>query len=431
MSTDRHGRRIAALLLILAACGDDASGRESASAGSSASVGITGITSASASVGSTGSTGDGSTGSASSTGSGSVSASASGSATTGEDCMTSADCPPGQHCTPFTGVCVDEDGCVLTEDCEGGFVCESGECVIGGDCGAMSFEITKLPPNLMLMLDRSGSMDNEVDGKTRWDVARDAVASLVDNYNAEIRFGLDTYSACLDGGCSAGAIVVPIADNNAGAVTGFLADKLGEGSSNGMGQGNGGVKYLCDSGDPETSTGKSLLAMVGEPSLQDPSRGNAVLLITDGGESGDCKQGTDGPSAAGDLLAQRVPVKTYVVGFSGDVNAGELTNVAQAGGTDMYYQADNLDQLGVAFEEIAKSVASCDYKLDQAPPDDTEIYVFFNDDPVAIPNDPNDGWIYDPITNTIKFVGSACAKIKDGTVFDIDIVYGCNAPIPG
>ncbi|MCA9657047.1 MAG: VWA domain-containing protein [Myxococcales bacterium] len=428
MTLDRP--RLAAALFALVACGDDSSGRESASASATAGItGLTGITSASASA-STGSASDGSTGGSASSSTGGASASA-GSASAGDDCVSNDDCPPGQHCTSFTGVCVDEGGCVLGEDCEGGFVCERGECSIGGDCGAMSFEITKLPPNLLVMLDRSGSMGGEIDGKTRWDIAREAVGGLVNDYNAEIRFGLDTYSACLPGGCSAGTIVVPIADNNAGAVTGFLSDKLGEGSDDGQGQGNGGINYLCDSGDPETSTGKSLQAMVGEPSLQDNERGNAVLLITDGGESGECKQGTDGPSAAGELLAQAIPVKTYVVGFSGDVNETELTAVAQAGGTDMYYQANDLDQLGMAFQEIAKSVATCDYKLDEVPPDIKKIFVFFNDDPMGIPNDPNDGWVYDPVSNTIKFVGGACTMIKDGTVYDVDIVYGCNAPIPG
>ena len=43
-------------------------------------------------------------------------------------------------------------------------------------------------------------------------------------------------------------------------------------------------------------------------------------------------------------------------------------------------------------------------------------------------NDPNNGWTYDPMTNTVTFHGTACDAIKGGIIVDIDIVYGCNEP---
>ena len=81
---------------------------------------------------------------------------------------------------------------------------------------------------------------------------------------------------------------MPIADKNAGAINGFLSTAIDQGSSNGQGTSGGKIKYLCDSGDPETSTGKSLAALVGESTLQDPTRNNVVILLTDGSESGEC-----------------------------------------------------------------------------------------------------------------------------------------------
>ncbi|MCB9748645.1 MAG: VWA domain-containing protein [Myxococcales bacterium] len=348
----------------------------------------------------------------------------------GAPCGEGDACPNGQVCAPASDVCLPPGACLINLDCEDGMVCEEGSCSIGGECGADEFMLTKLAPNLMIVLDRSGSMESEIQGLTRWQVAKDAITAVTNGFDAEIRFGLDTYSSCLPGGCSAGSIVVPIADANAAAINGFLADKVGAGSSDGMGGTNGGVAYLCDSGDPETSTGKSLHTLVGEPTLQDPARGNAVLLITDGEESGACAN-PDGPTGAAALLAQARPVKTYVVGFSQDVDAGELNAVAQAGGTQQYYPADDLQQLEQALQQIAEDVASCEYLLDDVPPNPDDVHVFFNDDPAGVARDPVNGWDYDPETNKVTFYGEACALIQNGQVEDIDIVFGCELPIPG
>jgi hypothetical protein len=216
---------------------------------------------------------------------------------------------------------------------------------------------------------------------------------------------------------------------NAAAINGFLDMTVGVGSGNGQGtDGQGKIEYLCDSGDPETSTGASLNAQVGNPVLQDPERDNAILLITDGAESSECViNGVDGPSAAANLFGQAIAVKTFAVGFGG-ANLGEINDIAQAGGTGVGYLADQAADLELALDQIANAVATCTFELDQVPPDPDEIYVFFDKDPAGVPNDSNNGWTYDPITNTVTFHGSACEAIKSGAVVDIDIVYGCNEP---
>ena len=85
----------------------------------------------------------------------------------------------------------------------------------------------------------------------------------------------------------------------------------------------------------------------------------------------------------------------------------------------------------MALSEIAATVASCTFTLDQVPPDLAELYVFFDGDPAGVPQDGANGWTYDPVTNTITFHGSACSSIQDGTTGEIDIVYGCNLPPEG
>ncbi|MCA9719377.1 MAG: hypothetical protein KC468_32210, partial [Myxococcales bacterium] len=95
------------------------------------------------------------------------------------------------------------------------------------------------------------------------------------------------------------------------------------------------------------------------------------------------------------------------------------------------YNATNPQELEAAMQAIAQTVASCDFVLDDTPPDEDKIYVFFDDEEPGLPNDGDNGWTYDPDTNTLHFHGEACEAIQNGEVADIDVVYGCNLPIPG
>ncbi|MEZ4453368.1 MAG: VWA domain-containing protein [Nannocystaceae bacterium] len=418
-------------------CGDDGSRDTAAMTGATGVTGVTGasvtVTTGTSVTTASGSDSDGNTDSdGSSGGSASATSGSTGSSTTntsnsssssttgpGDDCSEDAECPPGQHCGQLSGKCLGADQCVYSEDCDEGKTCEAGMCVIGGDCGGDSFELTKLPPNMMIVLDRSGSMDGDVQNsnKSRWEVAKDAIFTLTTQFNDDIRFGLVTYSACeLLKKCTAGKVVVPILDKAASIIMDFLASK--------------GLSYLCNSGMSETSTGNTLQALVGNPTLQDPMRGNAILLITDGNENDDCKDNTDGAKAASALFQQPIPVKTYAVGFSDGI-IGSLANIATNGGTDQPYNANDPQSLQEALNAIAANAASCDFVLNTVPDDPSKIHVFFNDNPAEIPNDPNNGWTYDPNTNTIHFHGDACKALQDGVVIDIDVVFGCNAPIPG
>jgi len=301
----------------------------------------------------------------------------------------------------------------VDQDCQqAGLMCNlsDGTCVPGGGCGEKPFQVSAQPPNVLIVLDRSGSMGNDVPnsgGKSRWQVASEAIAQLLSTYAGKINFGLSLFSACTGNGCAPGKIVDPI-PSAAAAINATIASTS-----------------LCNSGDPETVIGGTLNALLGETTLQQAGRDNVVLLITDGADN--C--GGGGPAAAAALLAQAVPVETYVIGFSGDVNASELTSIATAAGTAPYYQADDATQLKAALNGIVAGVASCTYQLDQAPPT-AGLWVFFNKDPTGIPSDPQNGWTYDPTSNTLTFHGSSCSDIEQGKVSDIQVIYSCQKPTP-
>lgn len=319
-------------------------------------------------------------------------------------------CDAGMRCSGGGG-CIEEGACKIPQDCATGFVCGAETCVPGGECGADEFAIDVVPPNVMLVVDRTGSMaDADVPGTgglTRWQVATQAIASVTTAYDGRVRFGLVLFSECEPGGCSPGRIELPI-PSDASTINALM-----------------GGTTVCGGNDPETVIGGTLEALVGEPTLQDPARSNVVVLLTDGDDN--C--GGGGPVAAQHLAGQAVPVATYVVGFSGDVDANELTAIAEAGGTAPYYQANDPGSLNAAFDTIAAHVASCTFKLQSTPPDE-QIYVYFNNDPAGVPSDPADGYSYDPSTNTLTFHGEACDALEQGEVTDIDVVFGCPKPTP-
>ncbi|MFH2009936.1 MAG: hypothetical protein ABI333_25295 [bacterium] len=305
-------------------------------------------------------------------------------------------------------------------------------------CDEVGFNIEALPPNLLILLDRSGSMSNDVPGTglNRWEVARAAIIQVTGTFQSMIRFGLATYSSCLPGGCSAGAVRVPIAIDNAGAIDTFLSSTAGEGSSNGaLLNGQGLIQYLCDSGDPETSTGASLQALVGEPTLASTDRENAVLLVTDGEESGSCVVGgNDGPTAAGHLLAQNPPVSTYAVGFVG-ANVTELQNVATAGGTGQPYFADDPAELELALQTIAGAIVSCTYALPGLDPTaDTNQVNFYFDGAVVPYNDGcaggGGGWTWTDASHTqVEFCGPSCVQLTGHQISDVSATFGCQTVV--
>lgn len=158
------------------------------------------------------------------------------------------------------------------------------------------------------------------------------------------------------------------------------------------------------------------------------------MLVSDGAQSGCNSGGGDNGTeqAIADLNA--AGVTTFVVGFGSGTDASALNDFAVAGGaplagTTKYYQADTANQLDQVFQSIAGLVVSCDYVVDPAPPDIDLTYVFF-ENTEQVPRDPThtDGWGYDAATSKITLYGTACARVQDHSVDDVDVVFGCPAP---
>ncbi len=361
----------------------------------------------------------------------------------GDDCATTANCDDGLVCDPQNDACARDVPCTLHMDCGALAACTVDEtcaqsapggpcdvdqnCVVGETCFAgicipegctgEEFTAEAVPPNVLIVLDRSGSMDEELDnsgGASKWDVAKDAIAELVATHGDAVRFGLLVYPgtdlACDEGGdCSEGVVPVDIGLATADAITDYV-------------QTSGTCNF-------RTPTAEALRVALDLQTLHDTGRGNFILLITDG--AANC----DDPVPDVLALHQSVPpVDVYVVGFGSGIDEDQLTDMAEAGGKALpddpsFYLADDPQALDAAFAAIVGDVLGCDYALDDAPADPDELYIYF--DGVQVPRDPTraTGWDYDSATVHVQFHGNACDALRFGIVEDLVIVYGC--PIDG
>jgi hypothetical protein len=334
-------------------------------------------------------------------------------------CATHGDCEAGEICQ--SGVCLPNASggpCDSDLDCIEGEHCELGECVSEGEgsdemgCGGEAYEATAIPPNVMILLDRSGSMNEALDNNqgTKWDAALDAIGKVVTDYGDQVRFGLSLYPGldllCDEGvGCAPGAVFVDVGPGTASSIIDDLA-----------------AVSLCDLGTP---TAEALAGLQDYPGLEDLERENYVLLITDGQST--CGDPVDVVEA---LRGESPEIKTFVVGFGDGADPDELNDMAEAGGTALqgdakYYQADDAQALVDAFGQIVLTVMSCTFVLNKVPPDPDELYVYVNG--MAVARDPMhiDGWDYEADVNRITFYGPPCNLLQSGKVMDLEFIFGC------
>lgn len=319
------------------------------------------------------------------------------------DCGKSAFCGPSGQCAPSkTGSpCTTTDSCIPGETCVGGYC----------GCKGQSYSAQNVPPNVLVVLDRSSSMNDNISGGTKWAIAKKAIADLLTAQASKIRFGLALYpgtnESCSAGSdCGAGKVFVDPADNTAAQINSILT-----------------AAQTCSFGTP---TAEMLTALLTYQGLKDTTRPNHILLITDGQST--CK---DPVAVVTSLRGQAPEVKTFAVGFGSSVDATELNNVAQKGGTPRaggppyYYVATDAASLAGAFATIAGQVLSCTYTLSDKPKDLTQLYVYESKQPIARDTTHAGGWDYNAATNQITFYGAACQALQSGKVSDLVIVYGC------
>lgn len=341
-------------------------------------------------------------------------------------------CSRAGGCIPFDGCGMDSE-CLAGQVCDGfycrthcaqggcppGFGCQAnGRCKAGAPnpapadagvagCGGELFQAVRVDSNMLIVLDKSGSMNESVGSQTKWQAASAAVKSLTAQHEAKIRFGLYQFSSPTMT-CDPGKQYVAVADTTAAEIAAALPASAA---------GNG------------TPVAAALERARKQPELADPGRANFIVLVTDG------KENCGGNPQSAVAAAFGANIKTWVVGFgsAASVDPNRLSAMAVAGGTarnttPRYYQADSPADLSAALGAIAAGALGCDFKLQKTPPDPTKLYVSVNG--TLVPNDPSKvaGWAYDAAGNRLTLYGPACDLVTQDPASKVIIVYGCPDP---
>jgi hypothetical protein len=299
------------------------------------------------------------------------------------------------------------------------------------NCGVMMLSPSRVPTDVLLLLDRSGSMQYSLDedcncpsigtggsaGNTcsnttnctdRWTAIKSAVGQTITD-NPQIHWGLKLFSSPTSSSCSVSSTPeVPI-----GASSGAAVQTLLDGTTPGN----------------NTPTAAAIGAATAYLSTVSDGYSKAILLATDGEPNCGSGQPTtsDLPGTMDAIVAaSNAGFPVYVIGIGPSV--GNLDNMAAAGGTTSYYPATSPQQLSDAFGAVASRATTCAFVLAQALPDGSNAHVYV--DKQLAPLDASNGWVWGGTTARIMLTGSYCDKLMAGQTPDVQILVGCPGTVP-
>lgn len=303
-------------------------------------------------------------------------------------------------------------------------------------CSGVSVEAEAVPVDLFVLMDRSQSMGERVEGstQTRWEALHDAVQSFVESPGAaSIRAGIGFFSLSGAGDdaydCDPSAYAEP-------SVPIGLVSEVGPELVAAMNDvAPGGL----------TPTVPALRGAIGYArtwSAEHPGRATLVVLVTDGFPT-QCENEPDAISQvarAGYESPQHI--RTFVIGV-GDVAKLNLNNYARAGGTQKAYLTDAGDVTATfvdALNNITNHALACEYQLPPPPEgmklesDNVQVvYTPSSGEAEEVPRVSslgdcskalNGGWYYDNANGPSKITVCACtcARLQAGRV---DVRLGC------
>jgi hypothetical protein len=305
---------------------------------------------------------------------------------------------------------------------------------LDSNCGTKTQSAKMLPPDIMLVMDRSLSMTDDINDRTcdggtgtngncgsssKWEIVLPVLTQVITGNDAKVNWGMyflgDEPATC----GVATTPVVPIAAMNASAVTTTLA----------------GVQFNGQTGTPTRRVLQASTSYLTGLTDQNPK---FMLLATDGepncattsASSLNMDDATGTDQAVKDALAMGIP--TFVVGIGNTNAAASLNQLAmdggkpQTGGTTSYYQVNDAAALSTALSTIVGQAASCSFNIGTPPDGTTAVGLGVFGDGNKITMDPSNGWSFkDTTMTTIILNGSICDQVMNGTVHDVTVAFVC------
>ena len=264
-------------------------------------------------------------------------------------------------------------------------------------------------PNIMLLVDRSGSMAEPADcGEARcpskWDELV-GVGAYLNEVNRGAILGLSLFPSPDENGCSVRpSVMVPLTD--APNADERIMDALLQTEPGGS--------------TPLTAALREMGRMGG---LDDPDRDNILVILTDGHPNCECDRGDQSCERvaavdAVESLVNRVPdVHVYVIGFGSSAQEASETLTALArvyGGRD-YYQANTIEDLISLLYVVGAENTPCTYFLDEWPePDQLVVWLDYEEVEPCTDAPCDEGYTYDPLEGVVQLHGATCAYLRNG-----------------
>ena len=301
-------------------------------------------------------------------------------------------------------------------------------------CDAITATPTPLPPDILILLDRSGSMANDINDQgcgthgngdcgatSKWSQMTAAINQAVMGSQANIRWGLKFFGNGAASSCdvttgAAGAAEAPALTTAAALATAIA----GTGPA---------------TGTPTTNAEISAAGYL--QALTDPNP-KFILLATDGKPTcnGGSNTADDSPAAIAAVASVAgTGVNTFVVGIAttgmGTADA-TLNSMADMGGepqsgTTHYYPVMSTADLVAAIEKIQGIAAlTCTYDLGGAPSDVNGVKVLV--DGQRLDSGP-DTWKFSSDQKTITLTGATCAGVMAQTIQKVQIFLPCGIVI--
>lgn len=371
----------------------------------------------------------------------------------GDTCSDEDDCPDGLYCTADE-VCAKQ--CLSALDCTDNLVCTlEGRCPDDGDdagtvpsadggdvCADTVVTNSRVTPNVILIIDQSGSMedtfsqDDNGNDVSRWNALRSFLLNdpdgLIADLQGQVRFGLALYSARNQGGDNSG-----LPDGECPLVTTVLP-KLDNYND---------IADVYNAADPisDTPTGDAIDRIVADLNLINPapdaSSDPYIFILATDGNPDRCEQLNphDDPlqrteSVEATERAYDLGVRTFIISVGADIDEQHQQDVANAGlgvqpGEDdaEYWRAGDDATLKNALRGIVSGQIGCEVQLDgMVVGDACEGIIKLNGK--VLECEADDGWeLTDPEHILLK--GAACDELKDSADAFLEVVFPCGANV--
>jgi len=301
-------------------------------------------------------------------------------------------------------------------------------------CDAITATPTRLPPDILILLDRSGSMKNDINDQgcgssgtldcgatSKWAQMTAAINQAVGSSDTTVRWGLKFFGNGGDNTCDvasgpAGTAVAPALSTSAAIASAIAATRPATGTP---------------TANAETSAAAYL------QSLPEPNP-KFILLATDGKPT--CAGGSiladDSAAAIASVASVAASgLKTFVVGIAttgmgaADTTLNQMADMGgepQTGATH-YYPVASTAELVAAIQTIQVIAAlTCTYDLGGQPPDTNGVKVVVDGTQL----DPGpDTWTFKNDNKTIVLTGATCTSVMSSTVKQVQIFLPCGVVI--